>query len=193
MSKLTREEVLASIVPNSDQINAEDLITGPITVTIKGSRRGSKEQPWFIDLSDHDREFRPCKTCRRIIIATWTDDSDCWVGQQVTLFRDPDVVLKGVVVGGVRISHLSGREKPETFVLAESRNRKVETIVRPIPPSSEDQAYIDESKPLIANAASQEELANIGEMLKDKSAPVRSILRRIYVTRKKEIEQSASD
>jgi hypothetical protein len=62
------------------------LLTGPITVTVKGVRRGNKEQPINIDLVETEgRAFRPCKTMRRVLIAAWGDDAKKWVGQRMTL------------------------------------------------------------------------------------------------------------
>lgn len=128
----TREEVLASIVPRSDQLNAEDLLMGPINVEIKGVRRGTKEQPIFIDLVGYDRSYRPCKTCRRILIATCSDDPKKWVGQQMTLFCDPTVLWAGVKVGGIRISHLSGLTETKTFLLTISRGKREECKIQPL-------------------------------------------------------------
>ena len=130
----TEEEIRASIVPKSDQLNSEDLLTGPITVTVKGVRRGTtKEQPINVELVETERAFRPCKTMRRILIAAWSDDSAKWIGQRITLFCDPSVVYAGVRVGGVRISHLSGLDGPKTFLLTQTRGKKAEVIVKPLP------------------------------------------------------------
>ncbi len=132
MSKPTPEEISDSIEPNSDQINAVDLVTGPITVTIKAVESGTKEQPVFVLFEDHDRQFRPCKSMRRIMCAAWTSDPDKWLGHKVTLYCDPEVVNKGKRVGGVRISHLSGLDEPMKLMLAESRIKTSEVIIRPI-------------------------------------------------------------
>ena len=39
-----------TIAPKSDQLNADDLIAGNITVKIMGVRRGSRDQPVIIDI-----------------------------------------------------------------------------------------------------------------------------------------------
>ncbi len=131
----TREEVLASIVAKSDQLNAEDLITGPVTATITGVKRGSKEQPIIVEIDGH-QPYKPCKTMRRVLIATFSDDPKLWIGQRMTLFCDPTVLYAGVRVGGIRISHLSGIEKPQTFLLTKSRGKKAEVVILPIEASS---------------------------------------------------------
>jgi hypothetical protein len=58
-----------TIVPKSDQLNADDLITGPITVTVEAVKRSpSPEQPIDIYITGH-RPFRPCKSMRRVLIS----------------------------------------------------------------------------------------------------------------------------
>ena len=93
----TPEEVRASIVPKSDQINADDLVAGPQTFTITGVRRGDKDQPIQIDLAETpERCYRPCKSMRRVLIAAYTDEPKNWIGKQMTLYCDPAVTWAGV-------------------------------------------------------------------------------------------------
>ena len=129
----TPDEVRASIVPKSDQLNADDLLLGPITVTITKVRRGDKEQPIVVEVEGH-QPYKPCKTMRRILIAAFSDDPKHWVGQQMTLYCDPDVMWAGVKVGGIRISHLSGLDEPRTFMLTKSRGKRSEVTIHPIKP-----------------------------------------------------------
>jgi hypothetical protein len=61
-----------SIAPRSDQMNAEDLLTGPRTFTVTEVRKGSSaEQPVSIYLAEFpsDRPFKPSKTVRRILVS----------------------------------------------------------------------------------------------------------------------------
>jgi hypothetical protein len=61
-----------TIVPKSDQLNAEDLLTGPRTFTITEVRKGSAEQPVDIHLAEFPgRPFKPSKTVRRILVSAW--------------------------------------------------------------------------------------------------------------------------
>ena len=131
----TPEDVRKSIVAKSDQLNAEDLITGPVTVKIMGVKRGDKDQPIIVEIDGH-QPYKPCKTMRRVLIATFSDDPKLWIGQRMTLFCDPSVVWAGVKVGGIRISHLSGIDKPKTFLLTQTRGKKAEVVIRPIKASS---------------------------------------------------------
>lgn len=122
-----------TIIPKSDQINADDLITGPRTFTIKGVRRGSDEQPVNIDLVElPGRPFRPSKTVLRILVAAWGKESDVYTGRRMTLYRDPDVKWAGQDVGGIRVSHLSDIAKPLTLALAETKSKKSKHVVQPL-------------------------------------------------------------
>lgn len=106
-NEMTREQILASIVPKSDQINADDLLAGPMTVTVAGVSAGTAEQPVNIRLHGEARVYRPCKTMRRVLVHLWGDDGHAWIGRRMTLVHDPEVKFGGVKVGGIRISHMS--------------------------------------------------------------------------------------
>jgi hypothetical protein len=43
-------DISDSIIPKSDQLNAEDLLSGPRTVTVAEVRKGTPEQPVEIHL-----------------------------------------------------------------------------------------------------------------------------------------------
>lgn len=123
-----------TIIPKSDQINADDLITGPRTFTIKGVRQGSDEQPVNIDLVElPGRPFRPSKTVLRILVTAWGKESDNYTGRRMTLYRDADVKWAGQDVGGIRVSHLSDITKPLTLALAVTKGKKSKHVVQPLP------------------------------------------------------------
>lgn len=80
-------------------------------MTITGVKRGDKEQPVVVEIEGR-RPYKPCKSMRRILVATYTEDPTKWIGQRMTLYCDPAVLWGGVKVGGIRISHLSGLANP---------------------------------------------------------------------------------
>ena len=188
----TPDEVRASIVPDSTQINAEDFTGGPQTFTITGVKRGNKEQPIQVQLAECDRVYRPCKTCRRILIATFGDDPKNWVGQRMTLYCDKDVVFAGVRVGGIRISHLSGLDGPRTFMLTRSRAKRSEVVIHPLAAaptlSDEDREFVEAARKEIAEAPSVEMLEHFAKILKGKPEGVRESLRRAYKQRMEELK-----
>ncbi len=183
----TREEVLASIVPKSDQLNADDLLTGPITVTITGVRKGDREQPIIVEL-DGRRPYKPCKSMRRVLIAHFSDDPKKWVGQQLTLFCDPGVLWAGVKVGGIRISHMSGLESPRTFSLTISRTKRAEFTIHPIAGlTAEQREFVAEATKEFEGAETLELLEGYGATLKEQPIAVRAALKPIYAKRKQEL------
>ena len=121
-----------TLAPKSDQLDYEDLLSGPRTFTIKGVRRGNAEQPVQIDLEEFDRPWRPGKTMRRLLVAVWGADSAEYVGRQVTLYGDPTVKFGGIAVGGTRIKAVSHIDKPITVMLMVSRGKRQEYVVQPI-------------------------------------------------------------
>lgn len=121
-----------TIVPKSDQLNAEDLLSGPRMVTITGVRRGSAEQPVDIHLEEFDRPFKPSKTVRRILVAAWGANAAAYVGRRMTIYRDPAVKFGGMDVGGIRVSHLSHIEKRMTVALTVTRGKRAPYVVEPL-------------------------------------------------------------
>lgn len=142
-------DMTASIVPRSDQLNAEDLLAGPRTVTITGVSRGaSAEQPVDIQLAEFDRPFKPCKTIRRVLVTAWGPDAAAYVGRRMTIYRDPAVRFGGMDVGGIRISHLSHIDKRMTVALTVTRGKRAPYVVEPLamdePPTPPVGSYVEE-------------------------------------------------
>ena len=127
------------IVPKSDQLNSDDLIAGPLTITITGvSIRPGGEQPVAISFKgDNDKPWKPCKSMSRVLVAAWGADAKKYAGRSLTLYRDPSVKWAGLEVGGIRISHLSDIERPITMALTATRgSRKAFTVdVLVVPPT----------------------------------------------------------
>lgn len=121
-----------TIAPKSDQLNAEDLLTGPITVTVKSVRQGSAEQPAIIEIDGGRQPYKPCKTMRRVLIACWTSDVDSWTGRRMTLFCDPTVKWAGEEIGGIRISHLSHIDGEKILKLSESKGKRKGVRILPL-------------------------------------------------------------
>lgn len=127
-------DVTEAIAPRSDQMNAEDLLTGPRTFTIAEVTKGSAEQPVCIHLAEFPkgRPFKPSKTVLRIFVAAWGKEAQEWVGRRVTLYRDPDVKWAGAAVGGIRVSAMSHIEKPLSLSLTETRGTRRAHKIQPL-------------------------------------------------------------
>jgi hypothetical protein len=126
-------DLTPTIEAKSDQVDADDLMAGPRTVTITGIKAGSTEQPVQIMTDGWDRPYRPSKSMRRVLVACWGADGRQYVGRRMTLFRDPKIKYGGIAVGGTRISHLSNLERPITVALTISRGKKEDYKVQPLP------------------------------------------------------------
>ena len=69
---------------------------------------------------------------RRVMVAAWGKDSSAYVGQRMTLYRDPDVKFGGEKVGGIKISHMTGIGKQLRVALTETRGKRVPHVVQPL-------------------------------------------------------------
>lgn len=127
-------DLTESIAPKSDQLDAEDLLTGPRLVTIAAVREGpSKEQPVNVYLREFDRPWRPSKTVRRILVAAWGAEASAYTGRRLVIYRDPEVRFGGMAVGGIRVSHMSHIEQRFTIALASTRGKRSPHIIEPLP------------------------------------------------------------
>lgn len=127
-------DLTESIAPKSDQLNAEDLLTGPRTVTIEKVTKGTAEQPVNIHLVEFPgRPFKPSKTVRRILVAAWGKEAAAYTGRRMVLYRDPSVRFGGQDVGGIRISAMSDIESRLTLHLTVTRGRRAPFTVDPLP------------------------------------------------------------
>lgn len=146
-------DLTETIIPRSDQLNSEDLLTGPRTVTITEVRKGaSAEQPVDIVLAEfgNGRPFKPSKTVRRILVAAWGKEANVYTGRRMTLYRDPSVRFGGSEVGGIRVSHLSHIDKPLSLALTETRGKRAKHVVQPLadepPPPKQSPSLFDALK-----------------------------------------------
>ncbi len=132
------DDMKAAIVPKSSQTNADDLLTGPITVKIVGvSVKAGQEQPVSIEYEGGEgRPYKPCKSMARAMVHAWGADSSKYVGRFLTLFNDPKVKWGGLEVGGIRISHMSHIDAPITMALTASKGSKKLFTVKPLSTAS---------------------------------------------------------
>ena len=120
------DDITPFIQAKSDQLNADDLIGGPIWARITNVRvTGGDQQPVTVEL-DEGKPWKPCKTTMRVLAALWGPRAGEWVGRMVRLYRDPAVKYGGVEVGGIRISGMSHIDKPKVITLSSSKKTKTE-------------------------------------------------------------------
>jgi hypothetical protein len=127
-------DMSTTVAPKSNQLNADDLITGPRTITItKVSGSGNGEQPVAVSFDgDGGKPFYPCKSMRRVMIAAWGVDASQYVGRAMTVYRDASVQYGGMAVGGIRISHMSHIEREMVMALTVTKAKRAPYTVKPL-------------------------------------------------------------
>lgn len=125
-------DMTESLAPKSDQLDAVDLVGGPRTFTIEKVTKNNPEQPFNFHLAGFPRVWRPGKSMRRVIAAAWGAKASAYIGQRVTLYCDNSVEFGGAAVGGSRISHMSGIDKPLKVPLLIKKGRSAIFTVQPL-------------------------------------------------------------
>jgi hypothetical protein len=176
-------DLTQTIAPRSDQLNADDLISGPVTVTVERVTAGSAEQPVDIHLVEFPgRAYRPSKSMRRVLVAGWGKDGDPYAGRRMTLYRDPEVTFGRDKVGGIKISHLSHIDKRLSIALTVTRGKRAPHTVEPLP---------DAPKPAARREPTREEVAactDLGKLraMHDAAGPE---MRAVILARRNELTQ----
>ena len=126
-------DISRTIAPKSDQLNADDLIAGQKTITVTAVKLVAEDQPVAIYFEgDGGKPYKPCKSMRRVLIKSWGPNGAAYVGRSMTLFLDEQVRFGGAAVGGIRISHLTGIDKPVSMALTATRGTKKAYTVQPL-------------------------------------------------------------
>ena len=127
-------DMRAVIVPKSDQINSDDLLAGPITITITNvSIKPGTEQPVSIFFDgDGGKPYKPCKSMARVMVNCWGADANEYIGRSMTLYCDPKVLWGGMAVGGIRISHMSHIDGAQTMALTATKGSRKPFTVKPL-------------------------------------------------------------
>ena len=126
-------DITETLAPNSDQLDAVDLLGKPQTFTIADVSKGNAEQPVNVHLAEFPRPWRPGKSMRRVLAACWGVEASEWVGRRVELFCDTDVVFGGKAVGGTRIKRISHIDKAQKIPLLVTRGKSAIYVVDPLP------------------------------------------------------------
>lgn len=115
-----------TIIPKSDQLNADDLIAGAKTIKIRDIKGGSDDaQPVSIYFyGDNNKPFKPCKSMRRVLVQLWGANGLQYIGRRITLYRDDTVKWAGVEIGGIRISHASHIPEATRVLVTTAKNKR---------------------------------------------------------------------
>jgi hypothetical protein len=146
-------DITSTLEAKSNQLNTDDLIGGPRTITITKVSAGSTEQPVAVSFDgDQGKPWYPCKSMRRVLVAAWGADASQYVGRRVTLFRDPAVTYGGIQVGGIRVSHLSELDGPLSIALTVTRQKRAPYKVAPLPAAAPAPVAAPPAEDLLAQA-----------------------------------------
>lgn len=145
----------------SDQLNADDLIGAPRTITVTRVTGHDGDQPVSIHYEgDAGKPFRPCKTMRRILLAVWGRNAADYVGRSMTVYRDDSVTFGGLNVGGIRISHMSHIDKETLVVVMKTKGKKAGIKIQPLAQQRQQQ----QSNPNAAANWANEHMAQLGRI-----------------------------
>lgn len=150
----------------SDQLNADDLLGGPRTVTVtRVAGTDQAEQPISIFFEgDNGKPYKPGKSMRRVLVALWGNEGADYVGRSMTLYRDSEVAFGGIKVGGVRISHMSHLDRAGDVPLTVTRGSKKMFNVKPLevekpkPPARSVEEKVDGYVARVAACATLDDL-----------------------------------
>jgi hypothetical protein len=132
-----------AMAPKSDQLNADDLIVGPIDVTIVDVT-GAAENKIAVHIGNGRQPWKPCKTMLRLLTFCWgSADEAVWIGKSIRLYRDPNVKYGSDTLGGIRVSHASDITETKTAKLTVSRGKREAFTVQPLKATKQPSGLLD--------------------------------------------------
>jgi hypothetical protein len=137
-------DVTKAMEPKSDQLNADDFLTGARDVRIASvdvdNTRDKKV--WIYIEGETKKPWKPSVTYLRVIYVIWgTPNAALWIGRELTLYRDPEIHFGPEKVGGIAISNMDGIERPTAVSVTKTRGKKQTIIIKPF--ISKDAPKID--------------------------------------------------
>ena len=128
-------DLSGTIKAKSDQLNADDLVAGPITVQVEGINltKDPKQPVHIFYYGCENKPFKPCLTVRRILIALWGVDGNQWANKWMNLYVDATVSFGNQKnIGGIRVDAVSHIASTATISLTVSRGKKQHFTIKPI-------------------------------------------------------------
>ena len=186
-------DISKTIAPKSDQLNADDLIAGPKTITVTGIKLVAEDQPVAIHFEGDDgKPYKPCKSMRRVLIKAWGPNGAAYVGRSMTLFLDEQVRFGGAAVGGIRISHLTEIDKPLSMALTATRGTKKAYTVQPLAVRLADKSALKAVLDQITAATGKDGMAKAKELAGKLTEEDKAIAAEAYKARVSELKRDAS-
>lgn len=126
-------ELIETLAPKSDQLNATDLIAGPrrLKITKVVLNDDPKQKASIFFEGDNGKPYKPCLSMRRLLVLIYGKGTSL-TGKEIVVFRDPEVVYAGEKVGGIVISHASHITTTQRHVLPVSKGKNRVYVVEPL-------------------------------------------------------------
>ena len=128
-------DLSGTIKAKSDQLNVDDMVTGPIMVQVEGVKlmNDPKQSVHIYYYGCENKPFKPCLTVRRILIALWGKDGNQWANRWMNLYVDAAVDFgKQKNIGGIRVDAVSHIASAATISLTVRRGMKQHFTIKPI-------------------------------------------------------------
>ena len=125
-------DMTSTIKAKSDQLNAGDLIAGPVVVKVIKVDVRNGDQPISIHTDGGLQPYKPCLSMRRVLGKLWTGETDNWLGKSMVLFNDPEVIWAGKAEGGIRISHLEGLDGIKEVTVRKNKRGTMTYNIEPL-------------------------------------------------------------
>lgn len=125
-------DMTSTIKAKSDQLNAGDLIAGPVVVKVLRVDVRNGDQPISIHIDSGLQPYKPCLSMRRVLGKLWTGETDNWLNKSMILFNDPEVIWAGKAEGGIRISHLEGLDGMKEVTVRKNKRGTTTYNIEPL-------------------------------------------------------------
>lgn len=172
MTTQNEYDMSATIVAKSDQVNADDLIGGPMTIKINDVKILPSDQPVNVYFDGSEKAYRPCKSMCRVLVSLWGSDSKQYIGKRLTLYRDPSVTWAGVQIGGIRISHASHIDGPQTIMISEKRGKRSPIKILPLPAEQPNEKAVKWAQDFIAKINACSDAKTLAGLIMDYQRPL---------------------
>lgn len=140
-------DMTLTTAPKVDQLTFDHFAGGierTIRITAVDVSPGA-EQPCTVHYEgENGLPYRPGKSMRRVMVHVWGKDSAAYVGQSIKLYGDDSIKFGALAVGGIRISAMTGIQKPVTMALTATKGNKKAFTVKPLVTTAEPE--LDQEK-----------------------------------------------
>lgn len=121
-----------TVAAKSDQLNAADLIGGPVQILITSiTITDDEKQPAIIRYKgDNGKPYKPSLSMRRLIISGWGGEKEKAIGRTLELYNDPTITFGREKTGGICVGAMSDILKDFAVTLQKSKGQYKTFLVR---------------------------------------------------------------